>query len=111
MDASLLVRRRLRELDLSHLENLSDPGLYVPGLLDAISRAKDELRSPEEFERLAREWADSAEDEDEAEAAGKAIEAARVYAAYQGWLTRGGLRRLRGPDVARHQGAGTPGGR
>ena len=90
MDASLLVRRRLHELEHSHLENLSDPGLHVPGLLDAISRAKDELRSPEEFGRLAREWADSIEDDEEKEAAGKAVEAARVYAAYQGWLREEG---------------------
>lgn len=90
MDATLLIRRRLRELDLPYLENLSDPGLYVPGLLNAISRAKDELRSPEEFERLAREWADSAESDEEKEEAGKAAEAAQVYAAYQGWLREEG---------------------
>lgn len=90
MDASLLVRNRLRELDLSYLENLSDPGLYVPGLLDAISRAKDELRTPEEFGRLAKEWSDSAEGEEDKETAGKAVEAARVYAAYQDWLREGG---------------------
>lgn len=90
MDASLLVRRRLHELELSHLENLSDPGFYVPGLLDAISRAKDELRSPVEFARLAEECANSAGDEDEEESAGKTVEAAKVYAAYQDWLKEEG---------------------
>jgi DNA helicase-2/ATP-dependent DNA helicase PcrA len=90
MDASLLIRNRLHQLDLSYLENLSDPGLYVPGLLDAISRAKDELRTPEEFRQLAREWSDSAEGEEDKEAAGKAVEASQVYAAYQGWLREGG---------------------
>jgi DNA helicase-2/ATP-dependent DNA helicase PcrA len=84
MDASLLVRRRLHELGLSHLENLSDPGFYVPGLLDAISRAKDELRSPADFARLANECASTAEEE--TESAGKTVEAAKVYAAYQDWL-------------------------
>lgn len=86
MDATLIVRRRLCELDLSYLEDLSDPGLHVPAVLDAISRAKDELRTPKEFETLAREWSEAAEDDPEREAAGKALEAARVYAAYQGWL-------------------------
>lgn len=90
MDASLLVRRRLHELELSHLENLSDPGFYVPGLLDVISRAKDELRSPVEFARLAEECANAAEDEDEEESAGKTVEAAKVYAAYQDWLKEEG---------------------
>lgn len=90
MDASLIVRRKLCELELSHLEDLSDPGLYVPTILDAISRAKDELRNPEEFKALAQEWADAAEEDEEREVAGKALEAAKVYAAYQGWLAADG---------------------
>lgn len=90
MDASLLVRRRLHELRLSHLESLSDPGFYVPGLLDVISRAKDELRSPEEFAQLAEECANVAENEEEKESAGKTVEAAKVYKAYQGWLEEEG---------------------
>ena len=90
MDASLLVRRRLHDLRLSHLENLSDPGFYVPGLLDTISRAKDELRSPAEFAQLAEECANVAESEEEKESAGKTAEAAKVYAAYQDWLEEEG---------------------
>lgn len=90
MDASLLVRRRLHEVGLSHLENLSDPGFYMPGLLEAISRAKDELRSPAEFARLAEECANAAEDDEEKESAGKTVEAAKVYEAYQGWLEEDG---------------------
>ena len=90
MDASLLVRRRLHEVGLSQLENLSDPGFYIPNLLDVISRAKDELRSPAEFARLAEECANAAEDEDEEESAGKTVEAAKVYAAYQDWLKEEG---------------------
>lgn len=86
MDASLIVRRKLCDLELSHLENLSDPGLHVPAVLDAISRAKDELREPEEFVALAQTWVKVARDEKEREAAGKALETAKVYAAYQGWL-------------------------
>lgn len=89
-DALLLIRRRLSELDLSHLEQLSDPGFYVPGVLDAISRAKDELRGPEEFETLARECADAAETEEEREDTGKTLEAAKIYSAYQGWLRDSG---------------------
>jgi DNA helicase-2/ATP-dependent DNA helicase PcrA len=90
MDASLLVRRRLHEVGLSHLENLSDPGFYVPGLLDAISRAKDELRSPAEFARLAKECAEAAKGEEEKESAEKTVETAKVYAAYQDWLEEEG---------------------
>jgi ATP-dependent exoDNAse (exonuclease V) beta subunit len=78
------------ELELSHLEDLSDPGLYVPTVLDAISRAKDELRDPKEFETLAQEWVEAAEDSEERETAEKALEAAKVYAAYQWWLAADG---------------------
>jgi superfamily I DNA/RNA helicase len=87
MDALLIVRRKLCDLELSHLENLSDPGLHVPAVLDAISRAKDELREPEEFVALAQAWVEAAEHEEEREAAGKALETGKVYAAYQEWLT------------------------
>lgn len=89
MDALLIARRRLCEIELSHLEDLSDPGLYVAAVLDAISRAKDELRDPEEFEALAQAWVEAA-GEDECEAAEKSLEAARVYEAYQGWLVADG---------------------
>lgn len=85
-DALLLVRGRLSELDLSHLEQLSDPGLYVPGILAAISRAKDELKGPEEFEALARRWQETAENGEDRAQAAQALEAAAVYAAYEGWL-------------------------
>lgn len=90
MDASLIARRRLCELELSHLEDLSDPGLYVPAILDAISRAKDELRSPEQFETFAQRWVEAAEDAEKRETAEKALEAAKVYAAYQRWLAADG---------------------
>ena len=109
-DAPLLVRGRLHELELSYLEDLSNPGLYVPGVLAAISRAKDELRSPEELEGLAREWAESAETATEREDADKALEAAKVYGAYQGWLRDegyvdyGDLVHL-GIEVLKHPGA------
>jgi DNA helicase II / ATP-dependent DNA helicase PcrA len=110
MDALLLVRGRLPEVGLSYLENLSDPGLYVPGMLTAISRAKDELRSPAEFEDLASQWLESAGSEDLIKAS-ETLEAAKVYAAYEGWLKEGGyvdygdLIRL-GLDVLEHPGAG-----
>ncbi len=100
MDASLIVRRKLCELDLSHLEELSDPGLYVPAVLDAISRAKDELRTPEDFLELTKAWAGSAESDEEREAVGKALEAAKIYAAYEGWLAEGG--RVDYGDLIRH---------
>lgn len=109
-DAPLLVRGRLHELELSYLEDLSNPGLYLPGVLAAISRAKDELRSPDEFEDLARKWAASAETDAEREDADKALEAAKVYGAYQGWLQEegyvdyGDLVRL-GIEVLKHPGA------
>lgn len=99
-DALLLVRSRLSELELAHFENLSDPGLHLPDILAAISRAKDELRSPDDFESLAREMHAAVGDtngeanddgtEEQREAAGKALEAAKIYRAYGGWLEEAG---------------------
>lgn len=89
-DALLLVRGRLSELDLSHLEQLSDPGLYVPGILAAVSRAKDELKGPAEFGTLARRWQETAEEGEEQAKAAQALEASVVYAAYEGWLREHG---------------------
>lgn len=89
-DARLLARRRLSELDLRHLEDLSNPGRHVPGVLGVVSRAKDELRDPVEFAAAAAAMLELAQDDDEWVEAEKAAEVARVYAAYQGWLAEGG---------------------
>ncbi len=89
-DARLLVRRRLAEVDVRHLEDLGDPGRYVPDIMSTISRAKDELQDPDAFAAAAADMLEAARDENEAAEAEKALEVARVYAAYQGWLAEGG---------------------
>lgn len=52
-DLFILLKRRLAELKLEQFKNLRDPAEYLPDLLRAIGRAKDELRTPEEVAALA----------------------------------------------------------
>lgn len=90
-DAMLLLERNLDALDLTEYEYLSNPTLPFADILSAISRAKDELKNPEDYRRAAEAMALAAVmDADRTEAA-KAGEVANVYAVYQRLLSRQGL--------------------
>ena len=60
-----------------------DPTQIISDILQAISRAKDEVVDPARYAHLAAEMADSAATEDQKLAAAKAAEVARVYEAYE----------------------------
>jgi superfamily I DNA/RNA helicase/Zn-dependent peptidase ImmA (M78 family)/CRISPR/Cas system-associated exonuclease Cas4 (RecB family) len=90
-DAMLLLERNLDLLDLHEYEYLSSPTLPFPDILSAISRAKDELKTPEDYERAARQMADAAQTDAERTEAAKAVEVARVYGVYQNLLRAHGL--------------------
>lgn len=90
-DAVLLLDSRLGELELVHYQNLPEPALYLRHIVNAISRAKDELVDPAAYARFADEMATSAISEDEREAAAKAAEVARAYRVYQESLDAKGL--------------------
>jgi superfamily I DNA/RNA helicase len=82
--ALFLLERMLPELGLVHYQNLYEPTANLRDLLDAISRAKDELCTPAEYERLARQMlAAAGDDDDKIEDAERALEVARVYRLYQ----------------------------
>ncbi|MBV8774756.1 MAG: UvrD-helicase domain-containing protein, partial [Deltaproteobacteria bacterium] len=49
-----LLRRMAEELPLRHYSNLAYPATSFPDILSAISRAKDELVSPEMYRQLAQ---------------------------------------------------------
>ncbi len=91
INALFLLDRHLSSLDLSHYQNLYEPARYLPDILGAISRAKDELVGPEEYVALAERMRESAETEEETLAAEKAAEVARVYSFYQKCLEKQGL--------------------
>ncbi|HEX6817603.1 MAG TPA: ATP-dependent helicase [Ktedonobacterales bacterium] len=78
-----LLRDMSRALELPHYVPLAAPAQHFPALLSAISRAKDELCGPEEYAGAAAEMAERATTPEEREAAEKAREVARAYAAYQ----------------------------
>lgn len=83
VDAIALLERNLDRLHLSEYEYLSQPSLPFPDILRCISRAKDELHTPEDYMAMAKAQAQAARDEREYTAAAKSLEIARIYAVYQ----------------------------
>jgi DNA helicase II / ATP-dependent DNA helicase PcrA len=51
-DLYVLLRRRLADLPLQAYKDLRDPGMYLRQIIEAISRAKDELRDPAAYQAL-----------------------------------------------------------
>lgn len=92
-DAVGLLEDLVPRLPLRHFRNLYDPTLELAEILSAISRAKDELATPERYMALARgmvERAIAAGDDDALKRAEKAIEVAEVYAVYETEMRRAG---------------------
>ncbi|MDQ2906968.1 MAG: UvrD-helicase domain-containing protein [Chloroflexota bacterium] len=85
-----LLRRMAGALPLYHYRHLTTPTFYFPDILRAISRAKDELVTPEQYRELAQRMLERAESDEEREKAEKALEVAAVYALYQEELRRRG---------------------
>ncbi len=85
-----LLRRMAAELPLRHYQNLAHPAASFPDLLGAISRAKDELVTPEKYRQLAQAMLEQAQDEKQQEQAEKALEVAAVYQLYQQRLEQQG---------------------
>ena len=86
-DAVAFLEEVLPLLPLNHYKNLWDPLINLKDILGAISRAKDELISPEAYNRLAQEMLNKASDDDSRETAEKALEVAAVYERYEKLLT------------------------
>lgn len=81
-----LIEGMLPGLDLRHYRDLRDPPSELRPILRAISRAKDELVSAEEYDAAAGETAARATTDDEVARAARVTEIARVYRAYEGVL-------------------------
>ncbi len=91
VDALFFMERSLPELSLDHYQNLYDPSMFLRDILNAISRAKDELTGPLDYQSRAEEMRGKAKTEEEIEAAEKALEVARIYAFYQDYLEKNHL--------------------
>src|SRR5439155_7232692 len=85
-----LLRQLTRDMRLSHYRNLVSPAHYLPDFLKAISRAKDELVTPEQYRQLAHAMLAHADDEAAELSAKKALEVAHIYALYEEGLRRRG---------------------
>lgn len=56
VDAFVLLRANLNTLNLGHFEDLHQPTSNLRDLLGVVSRAKDELCDPAQFDRLVQDW-------------------------------------------------------
>jgi DNA helicase-2/ATP-dependent DNA helicase PcrA len=90
-DAVLLLESRLADLKLKHYQYLPDPARDLRHIVNAISRAKDELAGPEDYARYAEQMRAGVTSEDGREVASKAAEVARVYRVYQDALDQDGV--------------------
>ncbi|MDT4896444.1 MAG: ATP-dependent helicase UvrD/PcrA [Acidobacteriota bacterium] len=94
VDALFILERHLPQLGLDYYQNLYEPTTHLASILAAISRAKDELVSPDKYEELAGAMLAPAQNGGDAEAtrkAERAMEVARAYHLYQNYLEREGL--------------------
>ncbi len=90
-DAVGLLLEKYRFLNLREYQYLNKPSLPFPDILACISRAKDELKTPEECLRAALKMAETAADPESTLAGRKALEVANVYAIYQNELQARGM--------------------
>lgn len=86
LEAISYLERHLDELDLDHFQDIENPPAKLPIILNWISRAKDELVSPEEFLEQVELEAQEAQTEEQEIRIEELREIARVYAFYQKFL-------------------------
>ncbi|NVJ00808.1 UvrD-helicase domain-containing protein [Myxococcus sp. AM009] len=82
-EAVELLEQEFPRLGLVHYRNLYDPTQHISDILTAISRAKDEVVDEARYGALAEQMLRDALNPKEREAAERALEVARVYAAYE----------------------------
>ena len=82
-EALELLEDRLPIMDLDHFHDLHSPATQLDGILDAISRAKDELIDFPEFQQLAQNALASPLTDADRVTAQRADEAGRVYEEYE----------------------------
>src|SRR5579884_577272 len=90
-DAIVLLERHLDRLPLSEFAYLHDPTLPFASILNCISRAKDELKTPADYMAAALAQHDAAKDGETRRAALKSLEIAHIYRIYQDLLAEYGL--------------------
>ena len=89
IDALLHLEKNLKVLGLDHYQNLHEPTQNLAAILGAVSRAKDELCSPDEYQKLGEKMLEEAVSADKEELklkAEKVLETAKVYHFYEKYL-------------------------
>ncbi|QLI80865.1 UvrD-helicase domain-containing protein [Chitinibacter fontanus] len=82
-EAVELLEQEFSRLGLVHYRDVYDPSQLIADLLNAISRAKDEVYDATLYRALAQQMADSARSPAEVENAERVLEVATVYDAYE----------------------------
>lgn len=82
-EAAELLEEEFPGLGLVHYRDLYDPTQIIADMLSAISRAKDEVIDEVKYAELAQAMIRAAKTTDERERGERALEVARVYAAYE----------------------------
>ncbi len=82
-DAIEVLEDILPTLPLKHYKNLWDPAIELRNILNAISRAKDELVGVEGYKALAQDMLDKATSDEEIKEAEKCLEVACIYEHYE----------------------------
>lgn len=90
-DVLTLLEENLRVLELDHYLRLSEPLDNLRHICTAISRAKDEVKSPEDYAGAAERMFQRATNEEDKLKALKAAEVARVYEHYQRLMREAGV--------------------
>ncbi|HZC07562.1 MAG TPA: ATP-dependent helicase [Ktedonobacterales bacterium] len=90
VEGYFVLRHIINRAPLRHYSPLSDPKMHFRSLLNSISRAKDNLLTPEEYRAAAKAMARASATAEDQEAAERALEVAEVYAAYQATLDERG---------------------
>lgn len=82
-EAVELIENEFPHLGLVHYRDVYDPSQVIGDLLNAISRAKDEVVDAARYRDLAQQMRDVATNPEGIEAAERTLEVARVYEAYE----------------------------
>jgi DNA helicase-2/ATP-dependent DNA helicase PcrA len=91
VDQAIFFRENLFRLPLDYYRPLGQPTRHIQEVLEAVRRLKQEDVHPEDYVRYAEALGRTALGETEKETAGKHLEIARVFAAYESLLRSQGL--------------------
>ncbi len=91
VEQAIFFRERLFKIPLKYYRPLSAPERYVHELLSAVKRLKQEGVKPDEYLNYARDSLNKAADKVTEEKAGKHMEVAQAFKAYQGMLQKEGM--------------------